>query len=148
MSTLLLETTDIGEAEAKEQSLDPGTYEVRLNLLSPVSKETLNEVHAHLLNSGVDVRGFVHQGIKGLYQVRIKFKKHAMSEGIAQSALLIPLIPAILIISLVGIGIFKIAEITKAITPILAGAAAFALATLFIIRKPMGKVATAYVAKR
>ena len=143
--TLLLETVNIQEAIAEEQSLPPGLYEVRLSIISPLSQEELDDLHAYFLDRGVDIKGCLQQRIKGLYQIRIKYQKHPLSEGIAQASLLIPLIPVFLLAVLVGIGIFKASEIIGALTPIIFGIIGFGVVALVIVRKPLERAAKKYV---
>lgn len=149
MATLLAETTDIQVAAEEEQRLPPGVYEVRLSLLSPVSQEQLDDLHAYLLEQGVDIKGFLQQRVKGLYQIRIKYQKHAPSEAIAQWALaLIPMIPTFLIASLVGIGIFRVESIMRNILPIVLAVGGFTIITVAMIRKPLGVAVGKYAERK
>jgi hypothetical protein len=147
MATLLLETTDTAEAAAFEQSLPPGLYEIRLNLASPISQDDLNELHEYFLNSGVDVKGLMHFGPKGLWQVRVKYEKHPPSEHVAQWQLIIPLIPVIVVAVLVGIGIFKLEYIANAIMPILIVAGVVTIVGLALTRKALEQAAPALAKK-
>jgi len=152
MANLLGETTDVSEAMAIERDAPPGLLEVRLNLLSPISQEELNGLHNYFLDSGVDVKGCLQQRVRGLYQISIKYQKHAPSGSIAQWSLLIPLIPTALIGVLVAIGIFKIESIMKSILPIVLAVGGFTIISLAIVRKPLeaaaGPLTEAYVRRK
>jgi len=143
-----METTDIQAAIAEEQTLPPGLYEVRLSLISPISQQQLDDLHAHFLECGIDIQGCLQQRVKGLYEIRIKYKKHAPSGAIAQWQLLIPVIPVFLIATLVGIGIFRIEEVGKAILPILLAVGGFVVITVAMIRKPLAEAGVKYVERR
>lgn len=147
MAKLLLETTDINEAVAFEQSMAPGAYEIRLNLTSPITQEMLDGLHDHLLQSGVDVLGNIAHGPKGLWQVRIKYNKHPPSEHVAQWQLVIPLIVPAIVAIMIGIGIFKIEAIANAIMPLLVVTGIVTIVGLALLRKPLEQVAPAVARK-
>ena len=140
MPVLLAETFDISQALAKEQGLAPGVYEVRLNLVSPITQEQLNELHDGLLAQGVQVLGRIEQRVKGLHQVSIKFRKPAPTGSISVAPALVALLPTFIVALLIGIGIFKIADITR-LALILGG---FTVLILFMVRKPLGVAAESY----
>lgn len=144
MATLLGETTSIEEAKLIEEAAPPGPLEVRLSIISPLTQEELNGLHTQLEESGIDLIGCVQQRIKGLWQISIKYRKPAPATNIAQAGLLlITMIPTALVAILVGIGIFKIEEISKALVPLLliigaTGVAVAALATRPGVTKLIG----------
>ena len=149
MAVLLVETVDIDTAIAEEQSAPPGLYEVRLYRPEPISEETKQDIFDSLYYQGVDIKGVYQKKTKGLWYVGIRYRKHAPTESIAFAwALLIPLIPTILVASLIGIGLFKIEEITRAIIPILLAVGGFTVIALALIRKPLGVAAERYAERR
>lgn len=139
MATLLIETTDIQQAMEAERQASPGLLEARLNLLSPIPQEELNTFHTYLLDSGVDVRGCLQQRIKGLWQISVKYQKHAPSEHVAQFQLLIPLIPIALISILVGIALFKIQQIIALVGVVLVGTILLALVLPKVLKSLPGR---------
>lgn len=141
MGSLIAETTDIQLAIEKEQALPPGLYEVRLHIITPLSQQELNDLHDYFLDHGVDVKGCLQQRLKGLYQVVIQYEKHPPTEGIAWAAALIAILPVILITSLIGIGLFKIESLSKAIMPILLVCGGFVVVALALARKPLERFA-------
>jgi len=148
MSTLITETSDIQLATEQERALPPGLYEVRLHIIAPISQQELNDLHDYFLDHGVDVKGCLQQRLKGLYQVRIQYEKHPPTEGIAWVQALLAIIPLAIIGSLVGIGIFKVEDLSKAIMPILLVSGGIVIAALALIRKPVERVTEAYLSKR
>lgn len=144
MGLQLAETTDVERAIAEEQSLPPGVYEVRFHIIAPISQEELNELHEHLLTQGVDVVGSIVQDVKGLWYVSVKYRKHPPAENIAFAPLLIPLIPTFLVAVLVGIGIFRLSDITQNLTKLLVVGGIIGITTLVILRRPAERVAEAY----
>jgi len=147
MSTLIEETTDIKQAIRTENSLPPGLYEARLSIISPLTQEELNDFHDYLLDNGVDVKGCIQQRLKGLYQLRVQYRKPAPTEGIAWAQALIAIIPLAIIATMVGIGIFKLESISKALMPILLVGGGIMVVSLALMRKPIERVTEAY-AKR
>ena len=133
MAQLIYESTDLGQAAQIERDLSPGTYEARLSILSPISQEDLDAFHQSLLDSGVDVVGFIQERAKGLWQIAVKYKIHEPAESIAFAQLLIPLIPTAIVGILVGIALFKIRDI---ITLVLVTGAVIGFIA-FVLKQPL-----------
>jgi len=148
MATMIDEVTDIKEAMAIEAEQPPGIYEIRLSIITPLTQGELDDFHQLLLDHGVDIRGCLQQRLRGLYQIRIKYAKHPPTESIAWVQAVLALIPLAIIGTLVGIGIFKIGDLSKALMPILLVGGGLAIAILALARGPAEKVAQAYMGSR
>lgn len=143
MTAILVETANIREAQVAEAAAPPGRYEVMLSDFNPYSQADLAAIRDYFVTNGVEVTG-IRQELKGLYQLRIQYVKHAPSEGISQGALLIPLIPPILLATLVGITIFRLEAVSASVTKVLVVAGAIAITLALILRQPAKEVAIAY----
>jgi len=143
MTALLVETANIQQAAAAEAAAPPGRYEVVLTDINPFTQADLEAIREYFVQNGVDVRAVRYQ-LRGLHQLRIQYVKHAPAEGIAQGALLIPLIPMMLLATIVGIAIFRIEAVTTSVAKVVLIAGGIALALALILRQPAKEVAIAY----
>ena len=145
----LMQTTDIEAAIAKENSLPPGLYEIRIYTVSPMGQDSLNQLHNHLLDQGVDVRGLLEQTDEGLWQVRIRYCRHSSSGKIAFAGLaVIPLVVPLAIVALIGVGIFKIESVARAVTPLVIGIGAIGIALIYLMGKSGRSEAISAVSQR
>ncbi len=149
MEQAIMDTANVEQAIKEESSLGPGTYDIRFYLADPVGGDELKSIASHLSAEGVDVISVSQKKVGGLWTLSVKYRKPAESEAISALPLaIIPLIAFGFIVVLVGIGIFKIDQITNNIGKILlvtfGGLTLFALA----MRKPIETVATAYAGRR
>lgn len=149
MATLLAEMTDIQTAIAEEQAASPGLIEIRLYTPEPISKEVMQNIFDHLYYNGIDVRGVYQRKTKGLWYVGVRYRKPAPSEAIAALPLaIIPLIAFGFIMTLVGIGIFRLGDITKNLMPIILAGGGLILLTAVALRRPAEEAAKAYAARK
>jgi hypothetical protein len=106
---------DIETALETENNLQPGSYEVRFYLINPLTPKQVDEVKTSLIASGNDIKK-VYQGKENnMNFLGVKFVKHAPQPGIGQWQIIIPLVA---VAGLIGIGIFKIQEITNAVVEV------------------------------
>lgn len=138
MTTILVETANITEAQAAEAAAPPGLYEVVLTDIQPFSQADLQAIRDYFVQNGVDVKSVRYQ-LKGLHQLRIEYVKHAPSEAISQGALLIPLIPAMLLATIVGIAIFKIEDVGNAVAKVVVGVGVVVVMLALIFRQSGSK---------
>lgn len=108
----LLETYDVNEAIAFEQSLPPGDYFVRITLAEPMSV-TVQDIREQLVSHGINV-----YDVKMLAGNQIEIDYHK-AEGIGQWQVIIPLIVPLVIVAAVVFGIFKLESITQALIPLI-----------------------------
>jgi hypothetical protein len=139
-ATFLEETARIEKAAEIERSLPPGKYEIRLYLIKELSQERLDELQ-QIISSNADLLAPIEETVEIPSVVSIKFRKHAPSPAIAQWSAIIPLLPAFLIAVLIGIGIFRIEEIVRALIPLvlLTGGLFVAVALVQKMPAPEGK---------
>ena len=141
MSTLVSEGTSIERAIAAEENASPGLYEIRFYLTEPISQGDIASMRESLLGHGVNLKGIRQRKSGGLWYVGVKYVKEPVPEGIAfLPVAIIPLIAFGFISVLVGIGIFKIEDISKLI--ILGGG--FAVILVALLRKPIESAAAGY----
>lgn len=80
---LVGEFTDIKEAIEAEKALPAGEYEVRADLLYPLSQERLNELQDKLISHGVQLLAPISQTDETLSVLTIRTYKPAATRGIA-----------------------------------------------------------------
>lgn len=110
----LLETYDVNEATAFEQSLPPGDYCIRLTIAEPLSRADVRAIKDYLAQNGAVLLGVKLQG-SDLY---VSYRRPDVGVGFAWVAL-IPLLTALIIPLTVVFGIFKIEDISKALIPLI-----------------------------
>lgn len=142
--TPLLDTTNIQEAKDFEERLPVGSYEVRFYMTSPISQDQLNELHDYLLDKGLDVIGRLEQNNKGLWHVNVVYQRHEPGENIGVLPLVFPaaaigLVIPLAIMVLVGIGIFRVGELAKSLTPLILGTLAAVVAAIYVTGKAVEK---------
>ncbi len=143
MTALLVETANVQQAAAAEAAAPPGRYEVVLTDIQPFTPADVAALRDYFITHGVDVTGVRYQ-VKGLHQLRIQYVHHAPAEGIAQGALLIPLIPTLLLATLVGIAIFKIEDAGNAVAKVVGVVLAGGIVLALILRQSAKQAALAY----
>ena len=149
MEQAIMDTLNVEQAIEEERQLKPGVYDIRFYTTEPVGEGDLVSIVEHLSANGVDVVKVNQYKSSGLWVISVKYRKPAVSEAI--SALPIAVIPLIafgFIAALIGIGIFRIEDITNNIGKILL--ITFGGLTLLAIamRKPIEQVSAAYVSGR
>lgn len=148
MAALLVETTDVKAAIAEEQSLPPGNYDIRFYSPNPVSEEVQQDIFDHLYDSGVDVRGVYQRKSDGLWYVGVIYNRPVASESIAALPIaIIPLIAFGFISVLVGIGIFRVENIARALGQLALILLGGTIVIVALMRKPIERVTEVY-AKR
>lgn len=146
MTTLLAESTDIDALAAEEAALPPGIYEVRFYLTEPIADDELQGIYDHLYYNDVDVLSVRQRKARGLPYVAVKYRRNPSPENIAFAlpTAVIPLIAFGFIITLIGIGIFKLEDITRNLMPIVLAIGGFTVLGLALARRP----AMAYMERR
>jgi len=145
----ILYTTNVSEAAAVEQSLGPGVYDIRLELTEKASPEDLVSIVEHLSANGIDVVSVNQWEDSGVWVVSIKYRKAEPSEVIGFLPLaVIPLIAFGFVAVLVGVGIYKIEDISNNIGKLLLITLGGVAVIAFALRKPIETVGTAYVKGR
>lgn len=147
MTALLVETANVQEAAAAEAAAPPGLYEVVLTDIQPFTQADVAALRDYFVANGVDVKAVRYQ-VRGLHQLRIQYVHHAPADSISQGALLIPLIPMMLLATLVGIAIFRIEAVTTSVAKVVLVAGGIAIALALILRQPTREVATEYVRRK
>lgn len=148
MPTLIAETTFVQEAMAEEQSLPPGSYEIRFYSPNPVAQDVLYNIADTVVDNGVDVKEVYQDKSKGLWYVGVRYLKHPASESIgALPVAVIPLIAFGFISTLIGIGIFKVQDIARSIGMLALIIFGGSIVLAAVLRKPLERAAEAYVRK-
>lgn len=149
MATLLIDTTSVNEAIAEESALPPGIYEVRFYSPNPVSRDVQHDIFDHLYNSGVDVRGVYQMKSDGLWYVGVVYQKPAPSEAVAALPVaVIPLIAFGFIAALIGVGIFRVENIAKALGQLALILLGGTIVLVALLRKPIERVTEVYARGR
>lgn len=146
MDTQVIETVDIDKATKTEQEAPPGLLEIRFYTVTPLDDEDAKNVYDYLLSTGADVRRvYVHSG-SGLPYLGVVYNKLPPTEGIAFLPLaVVPLVAFGLTTALVGIGIFKLEDITRSLTKLLLITFGGFIALALITRKPMEAASRKYL---
>ncbi len=146
MATLLAELNTIEEAAKFELALPPGIYEYRLTVMKILSVEELNNLQADLTSKGYQLVSPISATERLPSEISIKYVKTEHFEGIGQWQIaLIGIIPTAIIAALIGIGVFKIEDLTKNLMPIILISLGAIVAIAALLRKPAEKVAVAYL---
>jgi hypothetical protein len=126
--------TDVNSAVMAEEALSPGQYDIRFYLERPLTAPELNNLKQSL--GGV---ADVYQGQEnGRWYLSARITRHPISGGAkAQWQLIIPLVIPLLTIGLIGIGIFKLSDITNNIGKILLIGGGIAIVLVALLRKPI-----------
>ncbi len=139
MPELIAYYDDINQAVEEEKNLPPGTYDIRFYLNAPLTSEDIKAISQHLIENGVDVKK-VYQNISQEIYLGVQYQRHEAT-GISFLPLaVIPLIGFVLVAALVGLGIFKIGDITSAIGKLLLIALGGTALVALALRKPIEKV--------
>lgn len=146
MATLVEDFIDVSTAAQMEQQLQPGGYEIRFYVTEPLDQSELMNIRDNLIDSGAKVKSVGQKKSDGLYYVSVKYVRPASPPGTiaALPIAIIPLIAFLGIGTLVGIGIFKIEEISQNIAKILLITFGGTIIIAALARKP----AMQYVEKR
>jgi hypothetical protein len=110
------------------------------NHLLPIE---VDEWYGSMLASGFHISKPLITSFNG-YQV-VNFDA---TKGSPALAALIPLIPAVLVIGLVGWGIFNLKSITEALLPLALTVGGLVIIGLAIVRKPASEAAQAYLMRK
>jgi len=150
MGTQLLETLDIDQAVEAETSAPPGLIEVRFYTTEALSREDAQNIFDHLLANGVDVKKVYIKSKPGLPFLGVIYNKPAPEANIAFALPLavIPLIAFGMIAALIGIGVWKIEDITNNMVKILLVVFGGTILLAAIARKPLEAAATRYIERR
>jgi len=150
MATLIADTLDVDKAIAEENQLPAGIYQIRFYTTQPVSQENLQDIFDHLYAHRVDVQAVGQKKTKGLWYVSVDYSRpEVSSETIsALPVAIIPLIAFGMIMALVGIGIFKMEDLTGSIGKLLLIVFGGTIVIAAITRKPLEAAATRYIERR
>lgn len=149
MATLIAESVDVETAIAEEQALGPGLYEIRFYLADPVTHNDELMVRDYLTEQGVDVKRVYQGKSNGLWYLAVRYRKPAVSRRVRALPLaIIPLIAFGFVSALIGVGIFKIKDITENIGKIMLIGGGTAIVLVALLRKPAERVAAGYVSRR
>lgn len=155
MITEMATFTNVQEAIAAENCLEPGVYEIRVYTNDRLSNEDLSALRLSLKESGAAIKkvyqnyeqyphdpGYGYEVQPGYY-VGVQYVVPPLaSNGIqALPIAIIPLIALFGILSISGIGIFKIGDITDNIGKLLLITLGGAIALAAILRKPIERIA-------
>jgi hypothetical protein len=148
MSTLVGEARSLNEAANIEASLPPGNHEIRVYTTQRQDAATMAELRGVLAENGARVSS-IGQGREGnLYYVSVKYNKPAPSATISALPLaIIPLIGLVAILGMVGVGIFKISDITDNLAKLLLIGGGITIMVVALLRKPIEQ-ATSIAVKR
>lgn len=144
--TLISEGVDIDQMAAVENSQPPGLYDIRFYLTEPVSAGDKTLIVQDLRAAGVQLIGIDSRKSDGLWYVSVKYRRPEPPPPGEYAFLPLAVIPLIgfgLIATLVGIGIFKMEDITNNIVKILAIGGGIIIVTAALLRQP----ATEYIRK-
>ena len=157
MATLLTDTTNIEQAIAAEKAAPAGLLEIRFWSPNPVGSERLQDIFDTLYNAGISVKSVYDQKSDGLWYVSVRYFKPAISQPIgiepvkmfgALPLAVIPLIAFSMIVALIGIGVYKIEEITNNIAKLLLIVFGATVVVAALMRKPIETAATRYVERK
>src|SRR4030042_2268745 len=112
MSNIIADYLSYEEAIATEEALPAGPYEVKAYLQAPLSKVEMNQIHANLVNAGVQLIGISQSG--GV--LSIKAVKQAPSEGVGLRPVIII---GVLGIAAAGYYIFQLPKILDSLSKII-----------------------------
>lgn len=134
----LIMTTDVERAEQAEKEAPMGMLEVRFYTDSVLAPAEMQQIFSRLDESGVDLRS-VHQGVEdGFPYVGVVYNREAPLGAVAALPLaIIPLIAFGMIAALVGIGIFKLEDITSSIAKLLLIVFGGTIVIAALARKPV-----------
>lgn len=146
MSSLLMESVKLEEAAAAEEAAPSGLLDIRFYTTEIPTREDAQRVFDLLWENGVDVKSVSTKQGTGLPYLSVVYNKPAVSEAVSALPLaIIPLIGLGLILSLVGIGIFKIEDITNNVAKILLILLGGTIVIVALSRKPLEAAATRYI---
>lgn len=146
MANQLAETVDIAEATQAEMAAPAGLIEVRFYTAEPLSSADVQGIFDQLYANGVDVKKVYIKNTKGLPYVGIIYKKPAEVPGITALPLaIIPLIATGLIVAVIGIGIFKIQDISSSLTKVLLVLFGGTIILAVLLKKPLEAAAGKYI---
>ena len=139
MATLVSDTVDVESAIAAEQVAPHGLIEVRFYTTSASPPSQAQVVFDKLWSNGIDVRkvSIVQRG--GLPYLSVIYNRPAPVQGrISVLPLaIIPLVAFGMIAGLVGIGIFKISDLTSNIAKLMLIAFGGTILLAVVLRKPL-----------
>jgi hypothetical protein len=143
MTTELMETVHIEEAVKAEQEAPPGLLEVRFYTATPLTGEDAQAIFDHLWKNNIDVRKVYVYNQRGLPYLGVVYNRPPPITNIAALPIaIIPLIAFGMIAALVGIGIFKLEQITQSIGKLLLIVFGGTILVALIAKKPLEAAAT------
>ena len=143
-----VDTLDIEKAIAEENSLPPGSYEIRFYTTEP-HQDNLQDIFDHLYSNGIEVISVEQRKTKGLWYISVKYIRPEVSNAIAFLPIaVIPLIAFGMVAVLVGIGIFKFEDLTGNIGKLLLIIFGGTIVIAALVRKPLEAAATRYIERR
>ena len=140
MATLVSEAVDVESAIAAEMAAPSGLVEVRFYTASAPPPEQAQEVFDKLWANGIDVRKVSINQRTGLPYLSVIYNRPQMpvSNRVAVLPLaIIPLVAFGMIAALVGIGIFKISDITSNIAKLMLIAFGGTILLAAVLKKPL-----------
>lgn len=140
MAEKICDISGVSEAAEVENSLPYGVYEIKCLMSGPQTPDTLQQLADVLATNGIDVDTVSQYQEGDNYYISVKYTRHAPSVKIAfLPAAVIPLIGFVIVAGMVGVGIWKIGDISSAVikTTLVVGGIAIALVAL--LRRPLEK---------
>ncbi len=142
--TAIMDTLNVSEAIEYEKALPVGSYEIRFYLTEPISDRDKQSIKAHLAQNGIPSQ-ISQKKSNGLWYVAVQYRKPEPSAAIGFLPLaVIPLIAFGFVAVLVGIGIFKMQDITNNIGKILLIVFGGTIVLAALMRKSVEKGVEAY----
>ncbi len=146
MGAILNQSADIQQASQVEASLPPGTYDIRFYASQPQGQAGIQNIYDHLAAQGVQVHSVTEKQSGGYYITDVVYTKPAPSEAIsALPVAIIPLIGLGLILALVGVGIFRLEDITNNLAKLLLILLGGTIVIVALLRKPIENATTVAV---